>query len=135
MTLELLTLLATALLLLALALISGTLYGAQIGNPALMGNREGVAPASGVAGRAQRAHHNLLENALPFAIVVLTAHVLGVSTTITQIAALTFLGARLAHALAYIAGVEKLRTLAWFVGLSATVAIGYVAFAERAMSL
>jgi uncharacterized MAPEG superfamily protein len=126
MTLELYALLATAVLLLVLALVSTALYGAQVGNSALTSNREGIAPATGVAGRAQRAHRNLLENAVPFAAAVLTAQVLHVTTLVTQYAALLFIGARVVHAVVYIAGIEKIRTLAWLAGLLATVAIVYV---------
>jgi uncharacterized MAPEG superfamily protein len=126
MTLELYALLATAMLLLVLALVSTALYGAQVGNSSLMGNREGIAPATGAAGRAQRAHRNLLENAVPFAVAVLTARALHITTPVTQDAALIFIGARVIHALVYIAGIEKIRTLAWLVGLLATAAIATV---------
>jgi uncharacterized MAPEG superfamily protein len=126
MTVELYALLATAMLLLVLALVSTALYGAQVGNSSLMGNREGIAPATGAAGRAQRAHRNLLENALPFAVAVLTARALHITTPVTQDAALIFIGARVIHALVYIAGIEKIRTLAWLVGLLATAAIATV---------
>jgi uncharacterized MAPEG superfamily protein len=126
MTVELYALLATAMLLLVLALVSTALYGAQVGNSSLMGNREGIEPATGAAGRAQRAHRNLLENALPFAVAVLTARALHITTPVTQDAALIFIGARVIHALVYIAGIEKIRTLAWLVGLLATAAIATV---------
>ena len=36
----------------------------QVGLPALAGNREGIAPCTGWAGRAARAHHNMLESLL-----------------------------------------------------------------------
>jgi uncharacterized MAPEG superfamily protein len=45
----------------------------QVGLPALAGNREGLAPCTGWAGRAARAHHNMLENLVPFAGLVLVA--------------------------------------------------------------
>ena len=43
----------------------------QVGLPALAGNREALAPFSGWAGRAQRAHRNMLESLVLFAALVL----------------------------------------------------------------
>jgi len=124
MTLELYALLATALLMLVLAFVASTLYGKQVGNPALMSNRDRIAAPTGAAQRAVRAHLNLLENAVPFAIVVLTTQVLHVSTPMTQTAALVFIIARILHAIVYIAGITAVRTLLWLAGVAATIAIG-----------
>lgn len=120
MSIELYAVVATAMLLLVLAFVSTGLYGAQVGNPVLMGNRENAAPPSGAAGRARRAHQNLLENALPFAMVVLAAAILHVSSGLTQIAAMAFVAARVVHAFAYVSGLTGIRTLAWFAGVVAT---------------
>ena len=125
MTIELYTLLATGLLSLILALLSVQLYGRQVGNPAIMGNRETIAAPTGAARRAIRAHQNLLENAVPFAIVVLTAQALHISTQATRIAALVFIFARLVHALVYVRGIPVVRTFAWLTGLVATIVIGF----------
>lgn len=125
MSIELYSLIATALLLFILAFISSALYGKQVGNPTLIGNRENIAPPSGAARRAQRAHQNLLENAVPFAIVVLVAQILNVSTPLTRDAAVIFIIARLVHALVYIAGVAGIRTFAWLLGVAATIAIAF----------
>ncbi|MDU8943421.1 MAPEG family protein [Ovoidimarina sediminis] len=54
--------------------------------------------------RAHRAHLNLVEQALPFAIVVLIAHQAGVSTTLTIWAAGLFFWLRIAHAVGMISG-------------------------------
>ncbi|WP_420005991.1 MAPEG family protein [Arenibacterium sp. LLYu02] len=123
MTTELMCLLAIAMLLLALAAVSGTLYGAQTGPAMLLGNREKALPAIGAAGRAARAHLNLLENAVPFAIVVLIAHQLALSTDLSRGAAVVFVIARLVHATAYLLGIPYIRTLAWSVGMGATCAM------------
>lgn len=123
MTTELMTLLAAAVLCLALPMIYGPLYSRQVSLMALAGNREGLPPASGAAGRGQRAHANLIENLVPYAAVVLTAHVLGVHGTITAAAAVVFLAARVAHAVCYVLGIVGLRTLAYYVGLAATLTI------------
>ncbi|OWW00116.1 hypothetical protein ATY81_25310 [Rhizobium sp. R72] len=123
MSVELFSVVTTALLLLVLAVTSGALYGKQVGNSALMGNREGIAPATGAARRAVRAHQNLVENALPFATVVLAAQALHLSTPLTQGAAIIFVVARVVHALVYIAGIPGIRTLAWLAGVAATAVI------------
>lgn len=123
MTTELLTLLATAVLCLALPLVYGPLYSRQVSLMALAGNREGLPPATGAAGRGQRAHANLIENLVPYAAVVLTAHVLGVHNALTAAAAIAYLAARVVHAVCYVVGIVGLRTLAYYVGLAATLVI------------
>ena len=47
----------------------------QVGLTPLAGNREGLGEVTGWAGRARRAHLNMLESLAIFAIVVLVAHV------------------------------------------------------------
>lgn len=123
MTTELMCLLAVAVLLLALAGLAGTLYGAQAGTAILLGNRADAPTAEGLAGRAARAHLNLLENAVPFAIVVLIGQQLSLSTDLTRMAALVFLIARIVHAAVYLIGVPYVRTLAWSAGVVATLAM------------
>ena len=121
--LEIYSLLTTAILLLLLAFVSTALYGKQVGNPALLSNRDNIKPPEGAAKRAQRAHLNLLENAVPFAIVVLTSQALGLSSAITQTAAVIFVVARIIHAFCYIAGIAGIRTFAWLAGVVATIVI------------
>jgi uncharacterized MAPEG superfamily protein len=99
-------------------------YSKQIGFKAIAGNREAVAKPQGIAGRAQRAHYNLIENLVPYAVVILVAHVQQVSNFYTVSAALVFLAARLTHALSYIMGIAGVRTLAWNAGVIATILIG-----------
>ena len=54
--------------------------------------------------RAHRAHLNMLETLVPFAIVVLIAHVAGVSGGVTVAATVAFFWLRVAHAAGMIAG-------------------------------
>lgn len=54
--------------------------------------------------RAYRAHLNLLEQFLPFAVIVLVAHLAGISNAVTVWASVVFLGLRLAHAVWMIGG-------------------------------
>ena len=123
MTTELWILVATAVLCLALPLVYMPLYARQAGPSAIAGNREEAPVATGAAGRGVRAHRNLLENLLPFAIAILAAHAIGVSDTLTLAGAWLFLVARVVHALAYLAGITGVRTLAYVAGVVATVLI------------
>ena len=73
-------------------------------------------PQSAWAERAMKAHRNAVENLVVFAALVLTAHVLGISTGLTALAAIVYFFARLAHFLVYTAGLPVLRTLSFAVG-------------------
>ena len=66
-----------------------------------------VAPTSSLpdwVNRANRAHINAVENFATFAAVVLIAHAVGVSTSITEISAAVYFYARAAHAVIHISG-------------------------------
>jgi uncharacterized MAPEG superfamily protein len=89
----------------------------QVGLPALAGNREGLAPCVGWAGRAARAHHNMLENLVLFAALVLVAVAAGKTNSTTLLGAQIFVWARLAYAVIYVAGIAWLRTAAWLVSV------------------
>lgn len=89
----------------------------QVGLPMLAGNREGLAPCTGWAGRAARAHHNMLESLVLFAALVLVAVVAGKTNANTLLGAQIFLWARVAYAAVYIAGIPWLRTGVWFVSI------------------
>jgi uncharacterized MAPEG superfamily protein len=58
--------------------------------------------------RAHRAHLNLLEQFLPFAVMVLVAHQLKVSTPVTQWCVILFFWVRVAHAAGMISGKARL---------------------------
>lgn len=95
----------------------------QVGLPALAGNREGLPPFTGWAGRAQRAHHNMLENLVLFAALVLIAVVTNKANTTTLLGAQLFFWARLAYALVYLAGIPWLRTAVWAVSVIGMILI------------
>jgi uncharacterized MAPEG superfamily protein len=69
------------------------------------------------AGRAERAHRNLVENLAPFAILVLVAHVAGKANAATALGATIFFWGRVVHAFVYLAGIVYLRTLVFAVAL------------------
>jgi len=75
-----------------------------------LGNRERDLAFPAWAGRAERAHRNLVENLAPFAILVLVAHVTGKANATTALGATIFFWGRVLHALVYLAGIVYLRT-------------------------
>ena len=95
----------------------------QVGLPALAGNRVGLPPCTGWAGRALRAHPIMLENLVLFAALVLIAVVAGKTNATTLLGAQLFFWARLAYALVYLAGIPWLRTLVWLTSVIGLVLI------------
>jgi len=96
-----------------LVAVQGTMN--QIGLARLFGNREGLPEIAGWAGRAVRAHRNMLENLVLFAALVLVADDAARFNSMTALGAQLFFWARLAYALIYLAGIPYLRTAAWAV--------------------
>jgi uncharacterized MAPEG superfamily protein len=117
MTPELAYLVWSAALTFVLVLIAVGGATLQVGLPTLAGNREGLPDMTGWAGRAQRAHRNMLESLVLFAILVLAAKAAGVSNAMTLLGAKLFFWGRVAHAAIYIAGIPWLRTAAWAVSV------------------
>jgi uncharacterized MAPEG superfamily protein len=68
--------------------------------------------------RSLRAHQNLLEQLLPFSIIVLIGAIAGVSTPVTVACAIIFFWLRVAHAVGMICGLARfpLRPLLYFSG-------------------
>jgi len=88
----------------------------EFGLPRLAGNREPPPEPMGWAGRARRAHVNMLESLVLFAALVLTAVAAQRTSSVTAYGAQLFFWARLVYALVYLAGIPWLRTGIW--GLS-----------------
>jgi uncharacterized MAPEG superfamily protein len=97
-----------------LAAIGGNL---QQGVPVMAGNREDQPRFTGWVGRAYRAHRNMLENIVLFAILVLAAHAAGRANDQTRLGAELFFWARLAYVPCYVLGLTWIRTAVW--GVSA----------------
>ncbi|MBS0222425.1 MAG: MAPEG family protein [Proteobacteria bacterium] len=100
----------------------------QVGLPALAGNRDSVPDLTGFAGRARRAHLNMIENLVLFAALVLIAAVAGKANAATAMGAAIFFWGRLAHAIIYLIGIPWLRTLAWFVSVIGMIMIALQLF-------
>jgi uncharacterized MAPEG superfamily protein len=80
----------------------------QVGLPRLAGNREGMPEMMGWAGRAARAHSNMLESLVLFAALVLVAHAAGIHNGMTLLGAQLFFWGRVAHAVIYLIGLPWL---------------------------
>jgi uncharacterized MAPEG superfamily protein len=117
MTPELWYLVWSAALTFVLVLIAVGGATLEVGLPKLAGNRENMPLITGWAGRAERAHANLLESLVLFAILVLVAHVAGVRNSMTLLGAQLFFWGRVAHAILYVVGMPWLRTAAWLVSV------------------
>ncbi|MBX3456143.1 MAPEG family protein [Ferrovibrio sp.] len=117
MTTDLLMLISSAVLCLALALPYSLGFMLERGLYIMAGNREDFPPGKGWVGRSHRAHLNMVENLIPFAALVLAAHVSGKADGWSALGAQIFFYSRLAHAVVYTAGIPWLRTLAYIGGL------------------
>jgi uncharacterized MAPEG superfamily protein len=113
MTVELKLLVWSAGLALVQMLIALLAAIAQIGLLPLVGNRENLPALEGWAGRAQRAHRNMLESLVVFAALVLVAQVAGRIGAATALGAQLFFWGRVAYVPAYVIGIPGLRTGLW----------------------
>jgi uncharacterized MAPEG superfamily protein len=89
----------------------------QVGLAALVGNREGIPHLTGLAGRARRAHRNMLESLVLFAALTLIAHVSGRANDLTLVGGYLFFWARAAYAIVYLVGLPWIRTGLWSVSV------------------
>nr|WP_298687927.1 MAPEG family protein [uncultured Dongia sp.] len=113
----------TVILCIAQMLVAAATTQLQVGLPALAGNRDNMPELTGLAGRATRAHRNMLENLALFAAVVLVAHATGHLNSMTAVGAQLFFWARLAYAIIYLAGIPWLRTGTWAVSMVGLILI------------
>jgi uncharacterized MAPEG superfamily protein len=104
-------------------LIAAATANQQVGLSTLAGNRDDLSDLTGVAGRAKRAHLNMIENLVLFAALVLIAAAAGKANAATATGAAIFFWGRLAHAVIYLIGIPWLRTLAWFVSVIGMIII------------
>jgi len=75
------------------------------------------------AQRARSAHINAVENLVLFAPALIAAHLHNPQASVLTTAAQVYFFARLTHYVVYAAGVPVIRTLSYFVGLGATLAV------------
>jgi uncharacterized MAPEG superfamily protein len=82
-----------------------------------LGNRDDVPEPEPLAGRADRAARNMLENLAIFTAVVAAVQLSGKASAQTQLGATLFFWARLAYWPCYLAGIIYLRTAIWLVSM------------------
>lgn len=123
MTQDLSLLIWSVVLTFVQAVIAVAGANAQVGLATLAGNRDAMPAITGWAGRAQRAHRNMLENLPLFIALVLVAQITNHANAMTLLGAQVFFWARLAYAVIYLAGIPWLRTLAWAVSVVGLVMI------------
>ena len=117
MTPDLKYLLLSTILCFVQVLIAASGANSQVGLNSLAGNRDSLPAITGWAGRAKRAHLNMVENLVLFAALVLIAAAAGKANATTAMGAMIFFWARLAYAIIYLIGIPWLRTVAWFVSV------------------
>jgi len=89
----------------------------QLGLATVVGNREKLPEVTGWAGRAQRAHRNMLENLVLFAPLVIVAVLANRTNETTALGAQLFFWARLVYAFVYVIGIPWVRTAVWAVSV------------------
>ena len=90
-----------------------------------VGYPENPKPQSPWAQRLMKAHHNAVENLGVFGALVLVAHAVGVSNSVTATACVIYFWARVVHAVAFTLAVPWVRTLSFAVGFFAQAAIAW----------
>jgi len=95
----------------------------QFGLPDFAGNRENLPPVTSWAGRAQRAHHNMLENLVLFAVLVLAADITNKNNAMTGFGSQLFFWARAIYAIIYVIGLPWLRTGVWVISMIGLILI------------
>ncbi|HVZ02651.1 MAG TPA: MAPEG family protein [Dongiaceae bacterium] len=89
----------------------------QVGLMPLVGNREGFPELKGIAGRARRAHENMVSNLVLFAALALVVAVTGKANAMTALGAQLFFWARLVYAVVYLIGIPWARTIVWAISI------------------
>jgi uncharacterized MAPEG superfamily protein len=125
---ELTYLLFSVLLTFVQVVIAAAAANQVVGLSALAGNREGMKEMPGFAGRARRAHLNMVENMVLFAALVLIAVVANKTNATTAMGAQIFFWARLVYAVIYLIGVPWLRTLSWAVSVIGMAMVAWPLF-------
>ena len=113
---------ATALAIVQVLIAVGGAF-MQVGLMKLVGNREDMPKLVGWAGRAERAHLNILQSLVLFAVLVVVAVLTNRTNDMTLLGAQLFFWGRVAYALIYLAGIQWLRTLSWLVSVVGLVLI------------
>jgi len=120
---ELMLLVWAVVLMFVQMLVAATGTYMQVGLTKMAGNRDDMPKMAGWAGRAERAHLNMLENIALFAPLVLVVLFAGKANAMTLLGAQIFLWARVAYAVIYVAGIPFLRTAVWLASIVGLILI------------
>ena len=123
MSLELKLLVWSVALAFAQCLVAVSGVTLQVGLPTAVGNREKMPEITGWAGRAERAHRNMLQSLLLFTALVLAAQVTNKLDATTALGAQLFFWGRLAYAAVYLIGLAWIRTAVWLVAVVGMILI------------
>ncbi len=107
----------TVVLTFVILMVAAVGVNAKVGLVKAAGNREDMPKPDGWAGRASRAHQNMMESFPLFAALILIAHAANLVNGTVILGAQLFFWGRVAHAVLYVAGVPWVRTLAWMVAV------------------
>ena len=119
-----LTVLALAALLQAVQFTLFSVAGnLQVGSKTALGPRDQPVHLTGIPGRFQRAMNNHFEGLILFTIAVVVVTLGEQSTPFTALCAHTYLIARILYIPAYAQGLAPWRSVIWFVGFAATIAM------------
>jgi len=92
----------------------------QLGTAYSGGSRDERREPTGIPGRLYRAWHNMVEALVFFTLAVVVVTLGEAATQGTAVAAMIFLGARIAYVPAYVSGIPMLRSMIWLTGFLAT---------------
>jgi uncharacterized MAPEG superfamily protein len=123
MSTELTLLVWSVVLCIAQMLIAVMATQMQVGLPTLAGNRDDMPALTGLAGRATRAHRNMLENLPLFAALALVTQIGMLGNDMTVLGAQLFFWGRAAYAVVYLIGLPWVRTGSWAVSMAGLVLI------------
>jgi len=113
MSVELTMLLASAALYFVFILIPANEAVLRNGLKVMTGPRDNLPPPSVFNARATRLRDNMAENLLLFAVLVVLVELSGRNSALTALACYIFVGARIAHAVVYLAGIPVIRPFLW----------------------
>ncbi len=125
MSLELQALFGGVVILLVLLSVQGGLVPAIHGFKWGLGPRDEPRDPSVLQGRVSRIVANHLEGMALFAPLVLIAHLIGLSTPLTQWGAILFVAGRVAFSVIYFLGIPVLRSAMWGVAATGTLMVGF----------
>jgi uncharacterized MAPEG superfamily protein len=116
------TILVASAILTFLMLGTGSFFRNQAWAPGgiarAIGNRDNLPPPLPIAGRADRAAKNMLENLAIFTALAAAVHFAGKDNAQAQLGANIFFWMRVAYWPAYLAGIAYARTVIWLVSIA-----------------